>query len=81
MKRPTRVANLISIWTAAAFCAMLSIMKMFMPDGSGDGAFYSFLPMCFFFVAAVQHSLWKRIETLENALRENVAQTGETRGA
>ena len=80
VKKSTRISK-ISIWTPAAFCAILSGMKMFMPDGTGDPAFYSFLPMCFFFVAAVHHSLWKRIETLETALRENVAQTGETRGA
>ena len=79
MKKPTRVSK-ISIWTPAAFCAMLSIMKMFLPDGSGDPVFYSFLPMCFFFVAAVHHSLWKRIETLDTALSRDVAQTGETRG-
>jgi len=55
-------------------------MKMFLPDGSGDPVFYSFLPMCFFFVAAVHHSLLKRIETLDTALRDDVAQTGKTRG-
>ena len=60
----------ISIWIPAAFCAMLSLMKMFSPNGTGDPAFYSFLPMCFFFVALVQLSLWKRIEMLETALQE-----------
>lgn len=70
-----------SIWFAAAFCAVLSIMKMSLPDGTGDPAFYSFLPMCFFFVATVHLSLKKRIEALETALRENLAKTEGTRGA
>ena len=80
MKKSKPVSKIL-IWTPAAFCVMLSIMKMFLPDGSGDPAFYSFLPMCFFFVAAVHHSLWKRIDTLETAMCENGAQSGETRGA
>ncbi len=70
MKKSTQVSKIL-IWIPAAFCAMLSIMKMFLPDGSGDAAFYSFLPMCFFFVGGVHHSLWNRIETLETALCEN----------
>lgn len=79
MKKTTQISK-ISIWTPAAFCALLSIMKMYLPDGSGDPSFYSFLPMCFFFVAAVHHSLWKRIETLESVLRENGVQSPETEG-
>ena len=71
MKKSTQISKIL-IWTPAAFCAMLSIMKMFSPDGSGDPIFYSFLPMCFFFVGAVHHSLWNRIEALETALRENI---------
>lgn len=66
MKESTPVSK-ISIWFPAAFCAILSMMKMFSPNGTGDPAFYSFLPMCFFFVALVHRSLWKRIETLEAA--------------
>ena len=71
MRKSTQVSKIL-IWAPAAFCAFLSIMKMFSPDGTGDPAFYSFLPMCFFFVATVNHSLWKRIETLETKLPEKV---------
>ncbi len=66
-----------AIWIPAAFCAMLSLMKMLLPNGAGDPAFYSFLPMCFFFSAIVHLSSWKRIEILEAALREHSAKPEE----
>lgn len=58
---------LFQIWAPVVFCAILSAMKL-AGGGSGDPAFYSFLPMCFFGVAAIQLSLVKRIKTLESAL-------------
>ena len=40
-------------WVPAAFCAVLCAMAMSMQIGTDNGAwkpaFYSFLPMCFFF--------------------------------
>ncbi len=62
----------IGIWAPTAFCVFLSIMKMFSPEGSFDPAFYSFLPICFFFVGIVHQSLWTRIESLEAELPKNV---------
>ncbi|MBL4771374.1 MAG: hypothetical protein JKY61_09575 [Planctomycetes bacterium] len=79
MNKSKRIPKSV-IWIPAVFCALLSLMKMFMPNGAGDPSFYSFLPMCFFFVASVHHSLWQRIETLENALCESEARAEEARG-
>ncbi len=62
------------IWIPAIFCAGLSLLKMFLPNGAGDPAFYSFLPMCFFFAAMVQLSLWKRIEMLEEIVRDRLTE-------
>jgi len=59
-----------SLWGPAAFCAALSLMKMFTPDGAADPAFYSFLPVCFFLVAFNQLELTKRISSLELRVRE-----------
>lgn len=70
-KREKIYPSKILIWIPAAFCAMLSIPQPFFPDGIGDAAFYCFLPMCFFFVGAFQHSLLKRIEVLEAEKRED----------
>ncbi len=58
----------ILILVPTAYCAILSGMKMFAPEGTGDAAFYAFLPLCFFFVAASQLSLLKKIDELEALL-------------
>ncbi len=79
MKQSTWITK-IPIWAPAVFCAVLSAMKMFAPDDAGDPAFYSFLPACFFFVAIIQSSLWRRIEVLETALRESTDQEAGTAG-
>ena len=55
----------ILIWIPTVYCVILSGMKMYAPAGSGDAAFYAFLPMCFFFVAATHLSLLKKIRKLE----------------
>jgi hypothetical protein len=47
---------------------ILTLVKL-CGNGSGDPAYYSFLPMCFFGVAAVQLSLLKRIKAMESELR------------
>jgi len=60
----------ILIWIPAAYCAILSGMKILAPEGSGDAAFYAFLPLCFFFVAASQLSLLKKIDQLEALLKD-----------
>jgi len=78
--QPLSSISKIGIWTAFAFCAVLSVMKQFLPGGTGDPAFYSFLPRCFFFVGMVQLSLWKRIDSLELALGAGSSDTDETNG-
>ena len=55
------------IWIPFGFAAVLAGMKLFVPGGAGDPAFFSFLPMCFFFVGATQMTLLKRIKALESA--------------
>lgn len=52
------------VWVPAAFCAFLSLGKLFLPDGA-EPAFYSFLPMCFLWVGIVQLSLWRRLDALD----------------
>jgi hypothetical protein len=58
-----------TIWIPAAFCGMLSLMKVFL-SGAGDPVFFCFLPMCFIFVGINQLVLQKRIESLEAQLKE-----------
>jgi len=60
----------ILIWIPTVYCVILSGMKMFSPEGTGDAAFYAFLPLCFFFVAASQLSLLKKIDQLEALLKD-----------
>jgi hypothetical protein len=71
----------VAIWTPAAFCAFLSIMKMFAPNDTGAPAFYSFLPMCFFFAGGVHFMLLKRIEAMEAALGDAAGQEAEATDA
>ncbi len=68
----------VLIWIPAAFCALLSLMKMFSPNDAGAPAFYSFLPMCFFFAATVHLELLERIKTLEKALGDDLGQKVKT---
>ena len=65
MKTSLRLRSLN--WVPAAFCALLSIMKVI---GRDDVTFYCWLPVCFFFAGAFHLELLKRIETLESALAD-----------
>ena len=71
----------VAIWTPAAFCAFLSIMRMFIPGDAGAPAFYSFLPMCFMFAGGVHSTLLNRIETLEAALGDASGQRAKATDA
>lgn len=64
----------VLIWIPAAFCALISVMKMFSPNDAGGPAFYSFLPVCFVFAANVHLEVLKRIESLESALADRKEQ-------
>jgi hypothetical protein len=64
----------ISHWIPAAFCAFLSLTALFSfssPDaGSWKPAFFSFLPLCFFFVGANTLTLQREIRDLRKQLRD-----------
>jgi hypothetical protein len=64
----------ITHWIPAAFCAFLSLLALSMQTGSDSGAwkpaFYSFLPMCFFFVGAVTSQMQREIRELRKQLTE-----------
>ena len=64
---PTTHSMRIQIWMPFAFAALLSGMKLCTPNGAGDPAFFSFLPMCFFGVAASQSAIVKRLAALEGS--------------
>ena len=75
----SRSPSKLGLWMPTAFCAFLSLFKLVLPDAS-DPAFYSFLPMCFFFSGVAGLVLWKRIDLLERRLAEleGGAATGES---
>jgi hypothetical protein len=64
------------IWAPFAFCVLLTIIKQ--SGGAADPAYYSFLPMCFFGVGAVQLSLLKRIKAIESARHGHSGEEHET---
>lgn len=71
----------IAYWTPAAFCAFLSALALFGVTSSGDAgwwepAFYSFLPMCFFFAGSSMAMMGKEIK----ALKEQVAALEKAQG-
>lgn len=65
-----------NIWAPFVFCAILTLVKLFSSGGSGDPAYYAFLPMCFFGVATVHASILKRIKTLESMIDGRGSSTG-----
>jgi hypothetical protein len=62
-------------WAPFVFCVLLTIIKQF--GGAADPAYYSFLPMCFFGVGAVQLSLLKRIKAIESARHGHSGEVNE----
>ncbi len=53
----------------AIFCGFISFMALFMGENAKP-AFFSFLPMCFFFAAMPLIAMNKRIADLEAKLKE-----------
>ncbi len=53
----------------ALFCGFISFMALFMGE-TAKPAFFSFLPMCFFFAAMPLVAMNKRITELEAKLKE-----------
>ena len=60
---------MISVYTPAVFCALISNMALFL-EKSAMPAFYSFLPMCFLFYAFTMHALIKKVKSLEKTIEE-----------
>ena len=56
----------VQIWVPFAFANILTLIPMlYSANGTGDAAYYPFLPLCFLFAATTQLSLLKRIRVLE----------------
>lgn len=64
----------LSHWIPAAFCAFLSAIALTMQIGPDAGAwkpaFYSFLPMCFFFAGAVTFQMHREIRDLRKQVAD-----------
>lgn len=64
----------ISHWMPAAFCAFLSLMALALQTVSDSRAwqpaFFSFLPMCFFFVGATTSHMQREIQELRKQLTD-----------
>ena len=69
MKPMPRAAKL-AIWFPTIFCALLSLVGLFGSGTSDNPVFYAFLPMCFYFMSAVQHAAWRRMDALEASLEQ-----------
>lgn len=61
-------------WIPAIFCAFLCLMALSMQIGSDSfawkPAFYSFLPMCFFFMGMATSNLQREIRELRQRVSE-----------
>ena len=62
----------IQTFIPAIFCAFISLMPLFLGE-TGKPAFFSFLPMCFFFAAMPAVNLNKRVAALEEQLKQATA--------
>lgn len=65
----------IAHWVPAGFCAFLSLIALFAATGSPDAgwwrpAFFSFLPMCFFFTGSVTFQLNREVRELRQRVAE-----------
>jgi hypothetical protein len=73
----------IGHWTPAAFCAFLCLNALFTAPGSGNGewwkpVFFSFLPMCFFFVGSATSRMQREIQELQKQVADlQSKQTGK----
>lgn len=62
-------------WTAAAFCAFICFIALFVSPGSGNTewwkpVFFSFLPMCFFFIGSGTLRMEKEIRELKKQIKD-----------
>ena len=66
----------VGAWIPFVFCAFLTLLKLTM-GSSADPAYFSFMPMCFFFVASAQVAAHKRIGELERELAQKAPAESE----
>jgi len=66
----------VGAWIPFAFCAFLTLLKLTL-GSAADPAYFSFMPMCFFFVASAQAAAYKRIDELERELAQKAQPEGE----
>jgi hypothetical protein len=62
-------------WTPAAFCAFICLNALFIAPSSGNvewwkPVFFSFLPMCFFFVGSATSQMQKEIQELRKQVAD-----------
>lgn len=79
--RPKLGPTMTVFWIPPAFCGLLSVFMLFLPNGAGAPVFYSFLPMAFFFVAMNQVATWKRMDALQASLEERSRNADATSAA
>ncbi len=65
----------IGHWTPAVFCAFISLTALFASSSHPDAgwwkpAFFSFLPMCFFFVGSATWQMQKEIRELRKPVTD-----------
>jgi hypothetical protein len=64
----------IGHWTPAAFCALISFTALSASSSPDAGwwkpAFFSFLPMCFFFVGSATWQMQKEIHELRKQVTD-----------
>ena len=59
----------VQLFVPAVFCAVISMMALFMGDNAKP-AFFAFLPMCFFLAATPLVAMNKRLTDLEEKLKQ-----------
>ena len=66
--------QLIVHWIPAAFCGVISLLALFTSTNPEGGwwkpVFFSFLPLCFFFVGAATSSMQLEIRELRKQLTD-----------
>lgn len=57
-----------TIWTPFAYSVLLSLLQLFSGNNGATPAFYTGLPLCFFFISALQMTLFHKLTVLNKKL-------------
>ncbi|MGA2140458.1 MAG: hypothetical protein ABSH14_16490 [Verrucomicrobiia bacterium] len=68
--------QMIGFWLPAVFCAFLAYIALSSSDESWRPAFFSFLPMCFFFVGMALMQMHREVRALRDRVAELEARKG-----